>query len=194
MELWADLTILEINLELCPKGYKNMHTLWPSNIASETLSQRDHRNGKESHMYKNIYSSPLCGGQKLEIKGMPINWGMAEQVVVHVCKGILLCCKKWLMNRKTSERPGKTYMNWCWAKGAGPGELCTQQQPQRMRIFSGRLRTSLQCKDLKNSQWPFKAKCLPHPEKQLWDLITECSKFFSYVLCFGLFSDVYHSF
>ena len=25
-------------------------------------------------MYKNIYSSTLCSCQKLEVKGMPINW------------------------------------------------------------------------------------------------------------------------
>ena len=54
-----------------------------------------------------------------------------------------------MKNRKTSERSGKTYMIWCWVKGAEPGELCAQQWPQCTRVFSGRLRTSLQCRDLK---------------------------------------------
>ena len=43
-------------------------------------------------MYKNIYSSS-CGDKELEIEGMPINWGMTEQVVVYECNGILLCYK-----------------------------------------------------------------------------------------------------
>ena len=99
VELWVDPTTLESNLELCPKGYKNVHTLWPSRTASGTLSQRDHRNGKGSHMYKNIYSSSLCGGQKLEIKGMLINWRIAKDIVVYECNGILLCYKKWWTGR-----------------------------------------------------------------------------------------------
>ena len=99
VKLWADPTILESSLELCPKGYKNVHTLWPNNITSRTVSQRDHKNGKDSHMYKNIYSSSLWGGQKLEIKGMSINWGMAEQIVVYECNGILLCYEKWWTGR-----------------------------------------------------------------------------------------------
>ena len=45
-------------------------------------------------MYKNMYSSSLCGGQKLEIKGMPITWGMAKQAVIYECNGILLGYKK----------------------------------------------------------------------------------------------------
>ena len=44
-------------------------------------------------MYKNIYGSSLCGGQNLETKGMPINWGMTV-VVIYECNGILLCYKK----------------------------------------------------------------------------------------------------
>ena len=99
VELRAHPTILESNLELCPKGYKNVHTLWFSNTISRAVSPRDHKNGKGSHMYKNIYSISLCGGQKLEMKGMPINWGMAEQVVVYECNGILLCYKKWWTGR-----------------------------------------------------------------------------------------------
>ena len=31
---------------------------------------------------------------KVEIEGMPINWGMTEQVVVYECNEILLCYKK----------------------------------------------------------------------------------------------------
>ena len=54
VELWANPIILDGNLELCPKGYKNVHTLWPSNTAFRTVSQRDHKSGKGSHLYKNI--------------------------------------------------------------------------------------------------------------------------------------------
>ena len=45
-------------------------------------------------MYKDIYSSSFCGNKELEIEGMPSNWGIAKQVVVYVCNGILLCYKK----------------------------------------------------------------------------------------------------
>ncbi len=45
----------------------------------------------EKDLYKNIHSCTLCGGQKLENEGMPFNWGMAEQIVVYVGDGILLC-------------------------------------------------------------------------------------------------------
>ena len=41
-------------------------------------------------------------------------------------------CAIRMMNKKTSERPGKTYMIWCWVKGAEPGEFCTQQQNHRV--------------------------------------------------------------
>ena len=95
VELWAYPATLESNLELCSKGYKSVHTLWPSNIASRAVSQRDYKNRKRTYMHKNIYSSSFCGGQELEIKGMPINWRMAEQVVVYEYNGILLWCTKW---------------------------------------------------------------------------------------------------
>ena len=49
--------------------------------------------GKEP-MFPNIYSSSLCSGKELEIEGMPSSWGMAKQVVVYDCDGILLYCKK----------------------------------------------------------------------------------------------------
>ena len=31
-------------------------------------------------MYKNIYSSSLCGDQELEIEGMPSNWGWLNKL------------------------------------------------------------------------------------------------------------------
>ena len=58
-------------------------------------SPRDHKNRKVFHMCKIIYSSSLCGGLELEIKGMLINLGMTDQVVVFECNGILLCYKKY---------------------------------------------------------------------------------------------------
>ena len=36
----------------------------------------------------------FCGGKELDAEGMPISWGMTEQVVVYDCWGILLCDKK----------------------------------------------------------------------------------------------------
>ena len=59
-----------------------------------SVSQRDHKNGKRSHLDKNIYISSLCGGQDLKNEGMPINWGMVEQDVIYECTGILLGYKK----------------------------------------------------------------------------------------------------
>ena len=41
--------------------------------------------------HKNIHSQILCGSKKLENEGMAFNWGMAEQIVVYVGDGILLC-------------------------------------------------------------------------------------------------------
>ena len=41
----------------------------------------------------NVYSRTLCGGKKLENEGTPFNWGVAEQIVVSVGDGILLCSK-----------------------------------------------------------------------------------------------------
>ena len=43
-------------------------------------------------MHKNIYSSSFYSGQELEIEGMPINWGMAEQVVVYEWNGMEWYC------------------------------------------------------------------------------------------------------
>ena len=63
-------------------------------LKDEAQPPRYHKNGKGSHMYQNIYNSSLCGGQKLEIKGMPINCRIVEQAVVYECDGILLCYNK----------------------------------------------------------------------------------------------------
>uniref|UniRef100_A0A5F8GF58 Glutamate receptor ionotropic, delta-2 n=1 Tax=Monodelphis domestica TaxID=13616 RepID=A0A5F8GF58_MONDO len=49
------------------------------------------KNETEKDMYKNIHSCALCGGKKLENVGMPFDWRMAEQIVVYVGDGILLC-------------------------------------------------------------------------------------------------------
>ena len=48
----------------------------------------------KNELYKNIYSCALCGGKKLENEDMSSNWGMAEQIVVYVGDGILLCSKE----------------------------------------------------------------------------------------------------
>ena len=53
--------------------------------------ERDHR---EKDLNKNIYSCALCGGKKLENKGMSFDWGITEQIVVSVGDGIVLCSKE----------------------------------------------------------------------------------------------------
>ena len=40
---------------------------------------------------KIIFIWALCSDKKLENKGIPFNWGMAEQIVVYAGDGILLC-------------------------------------------------------------------------------------------------------
>ena len=63
--------------------------LWTSHTTAGFIPQRDN---KEKDLYKNIYSPALCGGKiKWKMRGMPFNWGMAEQIVVSVSDGILLC-------------------------------------------------------------------------------------------------------
>ena len=49
-------------------------------------------------MCKNIFSCTLCSGKKLVNKGLPFNWGMAEQIVVSAGDGILLCSKEFHVN------------------------------------------------------------------------------------------------
>ena len=77
-------------MELCSEGYKRLSALRPSHTTAGFIPQRDQR---ENNLNKNIYSHTLCGGKKLENEGMPFNWGMAEQIVVYVGDGILLCPK-----------------------------------------------------------------------------------------------------
>ena len=73
--------------------------LWSSNTITGSVSQGDHEKGKRTHICKNIYSSSFCGDQELEIEGILINQGIAKQVVVYECNGILLCYKKWWADR-----------------------------------------------------------------------------------------------
>ena len=137
-------------------------------------------------MYKSIYSrSSFVVVKNWKLKGCPSNGEWLNEL--------------WYMNVMEyfcaiKNDKGKTHMNWCWVKGGEPGELYSHQQPQCLKNFSGRLCTSLQCKDLKNSQWSLKAKCLPHPEKEIQNLIAEWIRSFSFILCFHLFYDFSHSF
>ena len=155
-----------------------MHTIWPSNIASRTVSQRDHKNGKGFHMCKYIYSISPCGGQKLEIKGMSINWGMAEQVVVHECNGILLCYKKWWTGRLQGGLEIPIWIDAEWKE-------------QNQETFVHSYNHSVQGIFLVDLvlHWnaistglTLEAKCLPHPEKELWNLIAEWSRLICFVL------------
>ena len=50
------------------------------------------------------FAATSCGGKELEIEGIVINWGTAEQVVVYESNGILLCYK--IMSTGTSGKPG----------------------------------------------------------------------------------------
>ena len=95
VELWTDPTILEGNLEQCPKGYKTVHTLWSSNTTTAPVSQRDNKKGKGPTCTKIFIAALFCSGKKLEIKGLNIHWGMAEEIAVHAGGGILSCYKEW---------------------------------------------------------------------------------------------------
>ena len=53
---------------------------------------------KDPYVQKYLCCS-FCGNKELEIEGMSINWGVAEQVVVYECHGIILCYKKRLPGR-----------------------------------------------------------------------------------------------
>ena len=91
VELWTDPTILDGNLELCTKSAKILPSFWSNPTIAGFVPKRDH---KEKDLYKNIFSCTLCGGKKLENKGMSFNWGMAEQIVVYAGNGILLYWKE----------------------------------------------------------------------------------------------------
>ena len=80
------------------------------------LSQRDHKNRKRTYMYKNVYNSSFCVGQELETEGMPINWGMAEQIVVYEYNGVLLCYKKWWAGRFQENLERLTWTNAEWSE------------------------------------------------------------------------------
>lgn len=60
-------------------------------------------------MHQIILISSFCGAKELKTKGVPINWEMVGQIMVHKCKEIHLCHKK-IMKKMISENPEKTCM------------------------------------------------------------------------------------
>ena len=122
MELWMGPTILEDNLELCPKGIKRLSALWFSYTNTGFIPQNDN---KEKHSYKNIHSLALCGGKKIGKRGYTLQLGNGW-INCGNCWWWNIIVLKGIVNWQNSMWTGITSRNWCRVKGEEPGEHCIQ--------------------------------------------------------------------
>ena len=68
----------------------------------------------------------------------------------------------------TSEKPGKTYINWCRGKWAEAGEHRTQWQPHcAMTDLNKFIKHSEQWKDVRQLEITNEGKCYPYSEIEL---------------------------